>query len=467
MESPSKEVLARMPLAEAVLWLWRWVMCEDRLQGLWARYRGRCYERSISFGLMVQLVADALLQYRGSGRRSFEKRIETHDLAASYQAAYGKLGRLPIALSQALLAEGTAALRELWPPETGRPLPPHLRGFAVVILDGKAIKRVAKRLRPLRGLPGGLLGGRALVALEYRSGLAVALHAHPDGDANDVRFVADLVPRVRQCISGPRLWLGDSAFCDLEQPPRFTAAAGDHYLLRYHPKVKFHPDLTRSPQHGIAADGHPYSDAWGWLGSARDKRRRYVRRITLELADKEVTLVTDLLDAAHYPAEELLALYAQRWGIEQMFQKVTEVFGLQSLIGGTPQACIFQLAFCLLLHNLIQVVRAYVAAGQQRAVAEVSSEKLFDDVQRELIAWTVVMEAQTTLEYFAPRLEGAALQARLHTLLGSTWRAGWLKAPKQKRHRPPPRKRTRTHNSVYRILQAHRLHKPTPAARLL
>ena len=82
---------------------------------------------------------------------------------------------------------------------------------STVILDGKAIKRVAKRLRPLRGLPGGLLGGRALVALEYRSGLAVALHAHPDGDANDVRFVADLVPRVRQCVSGPRLWLGDSA----------------------------------------------------------------------------------------------------------------------------------------------------------------------------------------------------------------------------------------------------------------
>jgi hypothetical protein len=35
----------------------------------------------------------------------------------------------------------------------------------------------------------------------------------------------------------------------------------------------------------------------------------------------------------------------QRWGIEQVFQKVTEVFHLQGLIGGTPKATIFQFAF--------------------------------------------------------------------------------------------------------------------------
>ena len=60
MDGPSKEVLARMPLAEGVLLLWRWVTCEERLEDLWNTYRGRCYERIFKFSLMVHLIADAL-----------------------------------------------------------------------------------------------------------------------------------------------------------------------------------------------------------------------------------------------------------------------------------------------------------------------------------------------------------------------------------------------------------------------
>jgi IS4 transposase len=69
-------------------------------------------------------------------------------------------------------------------------------------------------------------------------------------------------------------------------------------------------------------------------------------------------LVTDLLDAEQYPAADLLAAYLARWGIERMFQQVTEVFALKRLIGGSPQAGVFQLAFCLLLYNMIHVLRA-------------------------------------------------------------------------------------------------------------
>jgi hypothetical protein len=58
------------------------------------------------------------------------------------------------------------------------------------------------------------------------------------------------------------------------------------------------------------------------------------------------------------------------------------VFGLQALIGGSPQATIFQFAFCLVLYNIIQVVRSYVGAAQRRPCGTLSSENLFDDVQR-------------------------------------------------------------------------------------
>jgi len=467
MDRPSDEVLARMPLAEAVLSLWKWVTCEERLDGLWSRYRGRCYEKVIRFSLMVHLIADALLKYEGSGRRSFEKNVEAGDLETSVEAAYRKLGRLPIPLSQAFLAECAGALREAFPEWAEWELPKSLRGFSVVVFDGKAIKRVAKRLKALRGIPGGLLGGRALVAMDWSTGLALAMHAHPDGDANDVRFVAELVPIVRGQVPGPRLWLADSAFCDLDQPGRFTAEDGDRFLVRYHPKVKFHRDTKTAQRKGKTAKGQTYVEQWGWLGSQRDKRRRYVRMVTLICPEKkrDVVLATDLLDADSYPVEDLLWLYSERWGIENMFQNVTEVFGLQGLIGGTPQACIFQFAFCLLLYNMIQVVRGYIAQGQNREPDEISTEKLFDDIEQQLIAWNVMVDREVTINYLGRVPHLRSLQARLRSLLGSTWSDTWVKSPKQENHGKTPRKLARTHNSVYRILSDHSRKKQKQAAR--
>ena len=238
MEGPSKAMLARMPLAEAVLWLWRWVISEERMGNLWGRHRGRCYERIISFSVMVHLIADALLKYNGSGRRAFEKGIEAEELAATVQAAFKKLRHLPVPLSQAFLSECTVALRQAFPEWAEWQLPRSVRRFRVIILDGKSLKRVAKRLKILQGVSGGLLGGRALVAMDWSTGLVVSMHANEDGEANDVRFVGDLVPEVRKSVEGLHLWIADSAFCDLTQPQHFTSQDGDCFLVRYHSKVQ-------------------------------------------------------------------------------------------------------------------------------------------------------------------------------------------------------------------------------------
>ncbi len=311
-----REVLTRLPLAEAILWVWRWSADEVFLQELFSRERGRCYEQVLRFPVLVQLIADALLEHEGSGRKSFQRGQEQGQLATSLQAAYEKLGRLPLGLSEAFVAEGTARLRQFYPAGAQLAVPPSLQEFAVVALDGKAIKRVAKRLKAMWGRKGGVLGGKALVALELRSGLAVALATAADGETNDAKLVPALVPQVRAHLAGPRLWVGDRQFCDLTQPEVFEAE-GDHFVVRYHPKTPFYADPAQPPRQGTDAQGRAWQEAWGWLGSPRNPRRRYVRMITLERPDAEaVCLVTDLLEAAQYPAAELLALYRLRWGIE-------------------------------------------------------------------------------------------------------------------------------------------------------
>lgn len=456
MRGCSSDVLARMPLAEAVLLVYRWVADESHLAGLYEQHRGRCREQIISFSLLVQLIADALVKYGGSGRQSFEHAAEARDLRASVQATYGKLRRVPVEVSMAFLAECTSRLMELFPDAAAAENPASLSQFHVVVLDGKAIKKVAKRLKPLRGVSGGVLGGRALVALSLKTDLAVAMHAHPDGDANDIRFLPDLLPVVRERIPAPRLWLADRAFCGPQLFAKLVEKE-DHFLVRYSRRTPFTPDPNRPSQRGQDATGRTFVERWGWLGRRAHPQRCYVRRITLQRAGQEaVIVVTDLLDEDRYAATDLLDLYLSRWGIERMFQQVTEVFGLKALIGCSPKATIFQFAFCLLLYNVIQVVRAYVAAAQGRQAETISAEKLFVDVQQELIAWKVLLPVRATVTYLTPFSSAPRIRRRLHRLLDARWTPRWIKAPTRKRRATTKRSAgTRCHKSAFRLIKAH------------
>ncbi len=211
-----------------------------------------------------------------------------------------------------------------------------------------------------------------------------------DGEANDVRLLPDLLPEVRQRTLGPRLWVGDRAFGAPMQIDRFTAE-DDSFVLRYNAQTHFIRDEGETVRKGVDDEGRSFTEECGWLGRDGNKHQCYVRRITLHReGEEDIAIVTDLFGFRKYPAKVLLSLYRDRWGIEQMFQQVTEVFGLEKLIGGRPEATIFQFAFCLLLYNQMQLVRAYVVKHQKVETDRVSLEQLFVDVRRELIALAVV-----------------------------------------------------------------------------
>src|SRR4051794_13668854 len=110
-----REVLARLPLAEAVLSLWQFLCADEHLDVLYDRHRGGTYEKKISFPLMVQLVRDALLEPDGSGHQSFRHARQDGTLHAALSSAYDKLGHLPVAVIKAFLAEGADRLRQVFP----------------------------------------------------------------------------------------------------------------------------------------------------------------------------------------------------------------------------------------------------------------------------------------------------------------------------------------------------------------
>ena len=175
-------------------------------------------------------------------------------------------------------------------------------------MEGKASKRVAKHLKPVQGRKGGVLGGKALVALELGSGLAVARATPPAGETNAAKRVPALRPQGREQVGGTGLWVADRPFGALTQTAAF-AAGGAHFLVRYPPKPHFCPDPTRPAQPGPAAHGRAGGQAWGWVGGEQATQRRFVGRLTLYRPGAETrSLLTALLAAAQCPAHELLDL---------------------------------------------------------------------------------------------------------------------------------------------------------------
>jgi hypothetical protein len=296
-----------------------------------------------------------------------------------------------------------------------------------------------------------------LVALELRSGLVVAMATPPDGETNEAKLVPALLPQVREPVVGRRLWVADRQFGELTPPAAF-AAGDDHFLVRYHPKTPFSPAATPPAQRGQDAQGRVWEQDGGWLGSAQAKQRRFVRRLTLYRPGEEtIILLTDLLDAAQFPAPDLLDLYLTRWSIERVFQQITEVFHLQTLSGTTPQGTVFQFAFCRVLYNMVQVVRAYVATAQARSVPTISTELLFDDVHRQLVAFTELVPPVQVEPLFPVLPTEEELCAQLTRLLATVWTTRWLKAPPKKRKSPVPRTPIRgNQTSVYRLVAAYR-----------
>lgn len=457
-QSPfSLEVLNRLPLAESFHCLWGFLATDDVLDDLFERHRGRCYHDTLSFAELLGILVDAITRFRGSGNRAINSALRSQQLPTQGRTVYDKLSRLPLPLAEAFLSGLTARLRPLFPAGICRnQLPTSLNGLSVVVLDGKTIKKAAKRLLCTRGRPGKLHGGKILAAYLPQQGLVVALAADPDGEANDIRLMPRVLPLAREAVTGPRLWVADSQFCDLDQTAHFTAES-DHFLLRFTLRNSFTPDPECTAQAGVTAAGQVFTQQWGWMGVEANQRRRHVRLIQLERpGEPAVILVTDLLDEQVYSAVDLLAVYLMRWQIETVFQQITEVFELRHLIGSTPRATVFQASLCLVMYNILQLVRGYVASGRPEPVKveEVSTEKIFEDMHEQLVSLHTVLSSEELLPCLTVPKTLDEMKQRLAARLGNIWSPRWKKGV-NKKHRPiqAKAKQSGAHTSVHKLLQ--------------
>lgn len=451
MDAFEQELMRRSPLAACVLETADFIFDEALLNSIWQRHHGRCYEDVLRFDDFVRLMRDALVRHSGSAHALFVELERDDAQPVDESNFYRKLARTPVELSRALLREGTGRLAELMPADVDvAKLPGCFDGFEVIVGDGKRIKNAAKRLKPTRGYTGKLIGAKALVAMNVRSGMAVAMNDSLDGLTNDVPLVPALMDQLREMIARPILSLWDRQFDDVRTLGHLSARDGDAFIVRL--KQENHTFSVESAVETADAQGRAVRDEIGVLGKG-DKTMR-VRRITLTRAgedEEDVVLLTNLLDRCAFGAADVLELYRRRWGIEQIFQQVTETFSLEHLIGSNPKAVLFQFAYCLLLYNLVQLIKTYVAADGKVLASVVSTFYLFNDIRKELAAWAY----HTDGTWPRCRRDARQMRQRLGELTRGSWdEIGYAKASDKKPRpkRPPPKRLHGGHSSVQRLL---------------
>jgi hypothetical protein len=486
MNNFERELMRRSPLAACVLETCDFIFDDTFLRSIWDRHRGRCYEDVLKFEDFLRLMRDALVNHGGSAHQVFVDLERDGDQPCDESNFYRKLARTPVALSRALLRDGTQRLGQLLP-EPAEPvveLPHCFDRFTLVAGDGKRIKDAAKRLAPTRGFAGKLLGAKALVALDLRSGMALAMSDSLDGLTNDVPLVPELMAQLHQVVAGPMLSVWDRQFDDVATMRHFAGRDGDAFVVRA--KQQDAVFTVESAVESTDERGRRVLDEIGLLGTGKKQMR--VRRVTLFRgsgdqgaadtkrhrksrggakanadagddaaggdAEDDVVLLTDLLDREAFPAADLLALYKHRWGIEQLFQQVTETFSLAHLIGSSPKAVLLQFAYCLLLYNLMQLIKIYVARDGAVLASVVSMFYLFNDVRRELSAWAYHTDGAW------PRTcrDAVQMKGRLAELLEGSWHpVAYTKASDKKpRKKPKPKPLLRGgHSSVQRLLDGN------------
>ena len=101
-----------------------------------------------------------------------------------------------------------------------------------------------------------------------------------------------------------------------------------------------------------------------------------------------VTLVTTLLDARRYPAEQLALLYARRWQIELWLRDIKVSMGMDVLRCQSPAMIHKELEMFFIAYNLIRCLMAQASRSYQVELYRISFQGTVDSLRQFSVALT-------------------------------------------------------------------------------
>ncbi len=325
----------------------------------------------------------------------------------SQQAVSERLRTLPAALFLRLLLAILPQLQERWQARQ-RPLPPEIawaqRHYRQVLIhDGSTLDALLRKVGLLREADTQPLAGRMTALLDLASRLPRQVWYEEDAQAHDQRgwpqLLAALTPGSLVIFD-----LGYTNFMVFAQ----LAAAQETWLTRAKSNLAY--QVERHLQCTAAVH-----ESLVWIGQGAE--RQLVRLISVLYQGTWYRYLTSELDTERLPAPYAVALYWQRWRIEDAYAIVKRLLGLAYFWVGAQNGVALQLWATWLLYAILVDLTDAVAEALNQPFAAISLEMVY----RSLYFFTQAYhrgEATDPVAYLAQN-------------------ADWLGILKRKRPRPP------------------------------
>lgn len=175
-------------------------------------------------------------------------------------------------------------------------------------------------------------------------------------------------------IGPDEVWLGDRAFGSYEMMAR-TTSQGSWAVTRLHQSRKndWRKGTKAGPNQRLVTWCKPPQSAgsclspeqWAQLPEQIQVRLIKVKAMGRDGKLKTMFLATTLLDMMRYPAEDIAALYCQRWEIELRLRDLKTTMGMELLRSKTPEMARKELAMFVIAYNALRLLmlRASITSG--------------------------------------------------------------------------------------------------------
>ncbi|MFZ1831036.1 MAG: IS4 family transposase [Candidatus Competibacteraceae bacterium] len=234
---------------------------------------------------------------------------------------------------------------------------------AVLIADGSTLDVLLRRIGLLRDAVKAPLAGRMMAVLDLASRLPRRVWYDADPHGHDARFWDRLVA----AIPTGALVVFDLGFTDFARWATLTAR-GVTWLTRAKKNLKY--EVAQVLVHTSAV-----RDRLVWIG--KGATRQPVRLIEVQAHGTVYRYLTNALDLTRLPTAQAVALYRQRWRVEDAFSIVKRLLGLAYFYSGAENAIQMQLWATWLLYAVLIDLTDAVAEALARPFAEVSVEMVY------------------------------------------------------------------------------------------
>ncbi len=233
----------------------------------------------------------------------------------------------------------------------------------VAIVDGSTLDALLRRVGLLRDEPNYPLAGRMTALLDLCSRLPVQVWYERDDQAHDQRFWS----RILTALQAGALLVFDLGYTNFAQFATLTCRG-----ITFVTRAK--SNLVCTVERALVRTAAVH-DRLVWIGSG--DAHQLVRLIEVLYHGKWYRYLTNELDATHLPTAYVVALYWQRWRIEDAYAIVKRLLGLAYFYGGAQNAVEMQIWATWLLYAALVDLTDAVAEALNQPFAVISMEMVY------------------------------------------------------------------------------------------